>query len=54
MGLKFDGSSLFQFLENGITFALFKLSGYCPVSMHLLNNSWKGAVKQSENFLMKK
>ena len=50
MGLKFDGSSLFPFLKNGITFAIFELSGYCPSSMHLLNVSCKGAVKQSENF----
>ena len=54
MGLKFDGSSLFPFLENDITFAIFKLSGYCPSSMHLLNISCKGAVKQSEKFLKKK
>ena len=54
MGLKFDGSNLFPFLKNCITFAILKLSGYCPSSMHLLNNSCKGAVKQSETFLMKK
>ena len=53
MGLKFDVSSLFPFLKNGITFAIFKLSGYCPSSMHLLNKSCKGAAKQS-NFLNEK
>ena len=54
MGLKFDGSSLFPFLKNGITFAIFKISGCFPSSMHLLNISCKGAVKQSETFLLKK
>ena len=54
MGLKFDGSSLFPFLKNGITFAIFKLSGYCPSSMHLLNKSCKGAAKQSETFFNEK
>ena len=54
MGLKFDESSLFPFLKNDLTFAIFKLSGYCPSSMHLLNISCKGAVKQSENFFNEK
>ena len=54
MGLKFDGSSLFPFLKNGITLSIFKLSGYCPSSMHLLNKTCKVAAKQSETFLMKK
>ena len=48
IGEKFDGSSLFQLLKNGISLAFLRYFGNGPASMHLLNNSCKGAVKQSE------